>query len=54
MKELTLGQIAAWCGAEIKKEDSQINVTGVQPDSRQIRAGELFVAICGERVDGHD
>ena len=54
MKELTLGQIAAWCGAEIKKEDSQINVTCVQPDSRQIRAGELFVAICGERVDGHD
>lgn len=29
-------------------------VTGVQVDSRQVAAADLFVASAGERVDGHD
>lgn len=29
-------------------------VTGVTADSRQVRPGDLFVAIPGSRVDGHD
>jgi UDP-N-acetylmuramoyl-tripeptide--D-alanyl-D-alanine ligase len=30
------------------------SATGVEIDSRQVRAGDLFVALKGERVDGHD
>jgi UDP-N-acetylmuramoyl-tripeptide--D-alanyl-D-alanine ligase len=30
------------------------NITGVSIDSRQCRPGDLFVAIAGERFDGHD
>src|SRR5688500_986773 len=29
-------------------------VTGVTSDSRQVRPGSLFVALPGERFDGHD
>ena len=29
-------------------------VTGVTVDSRDVEAGDLFVAIAGDRVDGHD
>ena len=28
--------------------------TGVSTDSRSINAGDLFVALRGERFDGHD
>jgi len=49
-----LGEIAAWCGAEIDGEAGALLVTGVSADSRRIRPGELFVPLAGERFDGHD
>lgn len=33
--------------------DSQAQVDSAVTDSRQVRPGSLFVAIKGERVDGH-
>ena len=54
MKELTLKQLAAWCGGEIHPDGADAAVTGTQIDSRLIRKGDLFVAIPGEKVDGHD
>ena len=33
---------------------ADIRVTGVTHDSRAVRPGSLFVAIAGERADGHD
>lgn len=33
---------------------TDINLTGVCIDSRQVKAGNLFVAIQGERFDGHE
>ena len=32
----------------------QINISGVNSNSRQIAAGELFIALSGERFDAHD
>ena len=29
-------------------------ITGVSVDSRSVRRGDLFVALCGERFDGHE
>lgn len=52
MKAVLLSQIAAWCSARLLGEDVPVPAIGI--DSRQLAPGSLFVAICGERFDGHD
>jgi UDP-N-acetylmuramoyl-tripeptide--D-alanyl-D-alanine ligase len=51
--KLTLGQIADWIHAE-GDFASDAEALGYSIDSRTIGAGELFFAVTGERVDGHD
>lgn len=51
--KLTLGQIADWMHAEGDFPDDAI-AQGYSIDSRTIAAGELFFAVKGERLDGHD
>ena len=56
MIPLTLGSIAEITGGRLSSEaDAHATVTGfVEFDSRKIGPGGLFVALPGERVDGHD
>ena len=56
MKKFTLGEIAESCGGKFVGNDSDknIEITSVERDSHQIKDGSLFLAIKGERVDGHD
>jgi UDP-N-acetylmuramoyl-tripeptide--D-alanyl-D-alanine ligase len=53
---LSLAQIAGIIGARLDQvPDPELRVTGpVVIDSREAAAGALFVALPGERVDGHD
>ncbi len=51
--KLTLGQIADWIHAE-GEFDTGAEALGYSIDSRTIGAGDLFFAVKGERVDGHD
>jgi UDP-N-acetylmuramoyl-tripeptide--D-alanyl-D-alanine ligase len=51
--KLTLGQIADWIHAE-GDFDSVAEALGYSIDSRTIAAGDLFFAVKGERLDGHD
>lgn len=51
--KLTLGQIADWIHAE-GDFDEDAEALGYSIDSRTIAAGELFFAVRGERMDGHD
>lgn len=51
--KLTLGQIADWIHAE-GDFTTKLEAVGYSIDSRTIGAGELFFAVTGERVDGHD
>jgi UDP-N-acetylmuramoyl-tripeptide--D-alanyl-D-alanine ligase len=51
--KLTLGQIADWIHAEGVFDTSR-EAVGYSIDSRTIGAGEIFFAVKGERVDGHD
>jgi UDP-N-acetylmuramoyl-tripeptide--D-alanyl-D-alanine ligase len=51
--KLTLGQIADWIHAE-GGFDTSAEAQGYSIDSRTVAAGELFFAVKGERLDGHD
>lgn len=56
MKSFTLFQAAKACGGIFcgSEQDKNITVKSVVTDSRKITEGSLFIAIKGERVDGHD
>jgi UDP-N-acetylmuramoyl-tripeptide--D-alanyl-D-alanine ligase len=55
MIPLTLAEVAAATGGRLHNATGTETVTGsVEFDSRQVTAGGLFVAVPGERVDGHD
>ena len=54
MKELTLKQAAEDCRGTLTPEQAEGMITGVQIDSRRVKPGDLFVAIKGEKSDGHD
>jgi UDP-N-acetylmuramoyl-tripeptide--D-alanyl-D-alanine ligase len=51
MRERTLSEIAARVGG--RHEGSDAAVRGVSTDSREIEPGDLFVAVVGDRADGH-
>ncbi len=48
---MSLAEAAAAMQGQLAGPDSRFN--GISTDSRSLRAGELFVAIRGERYDGH-
>ena len=55
MIDLTLGEIAGIVGGRVVGGDPSTAVTGsVEFDSRRVQHGGLFLALPGERVDGHD
>jgi UDP-N-acetylmuramoyl-tripeptide--D-alanyl-D-alanine ligase len=49
---MSLSTIAVWTSGRLLGADAE--VTGVAIDTRKLQPGDLFVAIKGERVDGHD
>ena len=52
---MTIEEIAKAISAEIKNLDSSLKVTGkIVIDSRKVSKGDLFVAINGAKVNGHD
>jgi UDP-N-acetylmuramoyl-tripeptide--D-alanyl-D-alanine ligase len=53
--KLTLGEVAAVVGGRLHRCDGSEQITGsVEFDSRKVGPGGLFVALPGERADGHD
>ncbi|MBB4682791.1 UDP-N-acetylmuramoyl-tripeptide--D-alanyl-D-alanine ligase [Amycolatopsis jiangsuensis] len=55
MIELSLAEIADVVGGRLHRTDGSPVVTGsVEFDTRELGAGGLFLALPGERVDGHD
>jgi UDP-N-acetylmuramoyl-tripeptide--D-alanyl-D-alanine ligase len=51
---MTLAQVADVVGGQLRDCDGSARITGAASDSSAAGAGRLFVAIAGERVDGHD
>ena len=54
MKALPLSTIAAFCGGTLRAGEGTRLVTSVNTDSRRITAGEVFVALVGEKFDAHE
>ncbi len=52
MKRTPLSLIAHWAGGELHGEDASIDAIG--NDSRTLAPGSLYLALRGERFDGHD
>jgi len=51
---LTAAVAAELAGGRLIQGDGATAITGFGWDSRQVRAGQLFIAVRGERVDGHE
>lgn len=51
---LTPGEIVAATGGRLEQGNPEIGIERISIDSRTIGRGELFVAIRGDRFDGHD
>ncbi len=53
MKPRTLGEVARLAGGTLKQGDAGVKVTRLHTDTRTIGAGDCFVALPGDRFDGH-
>lgn len=51
---LKLEQAARACGGTLVRGDPDAEFSGGSADSRHVSAGQMFVAIGGEHLDGHD
>jgi UDP-N-acetylmuramoyl-tripeptide--D-alanyl-D-alanine ligase len=49
----SLREVAALVNGRLVKGDGEIKVLGVRHDTRNVKRGDLFVAIVGARLDGH-
>lgn len=54
MKAMELGEIVKAVGGVLVKGNRNKKIKGVSIDSRTIKADELFIAIPGEKFNGHD
>src|SRR5688500_428718 len=56
MRPMTLAQVARATGGEVRGSVAPTVIDSVATDTRTLRngAGVLFVALRGERFDGHD
>ena len=51
---ITLKQVVEATGGELCGGDATLEISGVSTDSRTLQPAELFVALPGERFEGHD
>ena len=54
MEPRTLGYVEESCNGQLVAGQRSSSVRRVCTDSRLARKGDLFIAICGNRFDGHD
>ena len=53
MKEITIKEILEAAGGRLLQGSETDTVTGIKHDSRELEAGDMFVAVIGQSMDGH-
>jgi len=53
MNPTSLHEIANRCGAKLIRGNGEVAASGVTQDTRRLEPGDLYVALCGEKQDGH-
>ncbi len=53
MEAVTIRTISAYAAGTLRQGDPEGTIHGLTTDSRSVKPGELFVALKGERYDGH-
>ena len=53
MEPLTLNEVAQGCAGRLVRGGAETRVDRVTTDSRRTQVGDLFVALRGDRFDGH-
>jgi len=53
MRRCTLEEVARFCGGSLIKGDPTMTVDRLHTDTRTLTAGDCFVALQGDRFDGH-
>jgi UDP-N-acetylmuramoyl-L-alanyl-D-glutamate--2,6-diaminopimelate ligase len=51
---MKLSEILETAGYKAEKKHNTLELSDIQSDSRQVKAGSMFVAVKGATVDGHD
>jgi len=54
MEKVKLSEILKWCNGKPSKSFKDILIGGISTDTRSLKKGQLFIALKGERFDGHD
>lgn len=54
MIPITLSDLARWTGGRVVRGSADQTVQSISTDSRTVHPGACFVALVGERFDGHD
>lgn len=54
MDATPLCKIASWAGGRLTAGDGRGTVSEIRTDSRSLKPGDIFLAIRGEKFDGHD
>ncbi len=54
MDPVSISAIASWAGGELSRGNAVAEIDAVCTDSRALKPGALFVALRGEKFDGHD
>ncbi len=53
MENVRLSEIIYWCKGKVNKNYRDFFVKGISTDTRNLKKGEIFIALKGERYDGH-